>query len=112
MGRRIILSKQKNFDISQLITRDDMITKVKEGKKTAVRRNNRYGNVGDTFQIANQTYELVRVYEQYLGDVTEANAKEEGFENLDAYKESITSIHDNAVWVPKLVVWVHEFQPK
>lgn len=106
------LGNEHKLDINQLITREDMIEKVKTGKKTAIRRNNRYGDIGDTFKLADTMYELVNIYEQQLGDVTEENAKQEGFESLEAYKNSITSMHKNAVWVPKMNVWVHEFKRK
>lgn len=103
------MSREQKMNINQLITREDMIDKVKTGKKRAVRRSNRFAEIGDQFEVDGQLFEMVNVYQQQLGDVTEEDAWKEGFESLDAYKESITSIHEDAVWVPKLKVWVHEF---
>src|SRR5699024_6892479 len=101
-NREVEHTLSEKMDINQLITRKEMIEKVKQGKKTAIRRNNRYGDVGDTFELEGREYEITNIYEQKLGDVTEENAKQEGYESLAAYQESITSIHKGAVWVPKL----------
>src|SRR5699024_4010272 len=98
--------------IRNMITREDMVNKVKEGDKTAIRRQKRFADVGDTFELAGSTYEITNVYQQQLKDVTEEDAQKEGFADLEAYKESITSIHEEAVWMPKLTVWVHEFKAK
>lgn len=103
------MSKEELMNINQLITRADMIEKVKDGSKRAVRRSNRFAEIGDQFEVDGLVFEMIKIYQQQLGDVTEEDAHKEGFDSLEAYKESITSIHEGAVWVPKLKVWVHEF---
>lgn len=104
------MSEDKKMDIRLMITREDMIDKVVAGEKTAIRRQKCFADVGDTFELKESKFKITDVYEQQLGNVTEQDARNEGFENLDAYKESITSIHEGAVWVPKLTVWAHEFK--
>ena len=83
---------------------------MKKGEKTAVRRSNRFGNIGDTWEVDGEIFMLENVYKQKLGEVTEENAKQEGYASLEEYKQAITSIHDGSVWNPNLEVWVHEFK--
>ena|SRR5690625_326970 len=97
-------------NIQQLVTIQADIEKMKNGQKTTVRRNNRYGEIGDSLQLDSYTFRLKNVYEQKLGDMTEANAKEEGFEGLQQYKDKILAIHDNMEWDPSYKVWVHELE--
>ena len=104
------MSTENNMDISYMITREDMKKMVAEGKKTAIRRQKRFGDIGDTFELDGNTYEITNVYEQQLQDITDEQARQEGFADLEAYQQSITSIHEDAVWVPKLKVWAHEFK--
>lgn len=100
------------FELKNLVTRKDDIKKIKAGKKSAVRRSNRFGEVGDTWELDGELFVLVNVYQQKLGNVTEANAKQEGYPNLDEYINGITSIHEGSVWDPEYKVWVHEFKAK
>src|SRR5690625_1082533 len=97
-------------DIQQLVTIQADIEKIKNGLKTTVRRNNRYGEIGDTLQLDSYTFRLKNMYEQTLGDLTEANAIEEGFEGLQQYKDRILAIHDNMEWDPSYTVWFHELE--
>ena len=98
------------FELKNLITRNEDIEKVKQGLKTAVRRSNRFGDVGDEWQLAGKTLRLENVYQQKLAEVTDEHAKQEGYENLEAYKRAIYDIHEEAVWHPDMKVWVHEFK--
>jgi len=100
----------KNRNIQQLVTLQSDVEKIKNGQKTAVRRNNRYGEIGDILQFDSHTFTLKNAYEQKLGEMTEENAKEEGFENLQQYKDRILSIHQNMKWDPEVKVWVHELE--
>src|SRR5699024_7003998 len=103
------MSKDKKMDIRLMITREDMIEKVTTGEKTAIQRQQRFADVGDTFELEGSMYKITDVYQQQLGDVNNQDAQNEGFDNLEAYKESITYIHEGAVWVPKLTVCAHKF---
>src|SRR5690625_6965191 len=96
----------KNRYIQQLVTLQSDVEKIKNDQKTAVRRNNRYGEIGDILQFDSHTFTLKNAYEQKLGEMTEENAKEEGFENMQQYKERILSIHQNMKWDPEVKVWV------
>lgn len=98
------------FELKNLVTIPEDIDKIKKGVKTAVRRSNRFGDIGDTWELDGETLTLENVYKQKLGEVTEENAKQEGYTCLEDYKEAITSIHEGSVWTPNLEVWVHEFK--
>lgn len=100
------------FDIQDLVTRENDIEKIINGNKTSVRRNDRYADPGDTLELQGHTFEVSHVYPQKLKDVTEENAKQEGYQNLEEYKKTLTSIHHGAVWEPEAIVWVHELKAK
>src|SRR5699024_661649 len=103
------MSKDKKMDIRLMITREDMIEKVTSGEKTAIRRQQRFADVGDTFELEGSMFKITDVYQQQLADLTNQAAQDDGFDILEAYTESTTSIHDGAVWVPKWTVWAHDF---
>lgn len=98
------------YELKNLVTRKSDIEKIKQGLKTAVRRSNRFGNLGDEWELAGTTLRLENVYQQKLADVTDQHAQQEGYENLVAYQKAITSIHAEAIWNPEITVWVHEFK--
>lgn len=100
----------KSCSIDKLVTKEDDVKKVIAGIKTATRRNRRYADVGEIMTLDEHQFVVNHVYSQSLGEVTEENAIQEGYENLDQYKESILSLHPGMRWVPKMKVWVHEFQ--
>jgi len=85
------------------------IKKVLEGIKTATRRNGRYADVGEIMTLEGQQFRIDQVYEQSLGELTDEDAKREGFDTVDEYKESILSYHPGMPWLPHMKVWVHEF---
>ncbi len=101
----------KSCTIDKLVTKENDIKKVISGTKTATRRNRRYADVGEILTLDGHEFVINNVYSQSLGEVTEENAIQEGYENLEQYKESILSLHPGMKWVPKMKVWVHEFQP-
>lgn len=108
-------NKQKwpeKYDIDKLVQRPADIEKIMNGEKTSERRNDRYADAGDEVKLDGQTFIVENVYPQKLEEVTEENAKQEGYANLEEYKNALTSIHHGAVWEPERVVWVHELKRK
>lgn len=99
----------KTCSIDRLVTMESDIQKVLEGKKTATRRNGRYADVGEIMTLEGKSFKIDRVYEQSLGELTDEDAKREGFNTVDEYKESILSYHPGMPWLPQMKVWVHEF---
>ncbi|MBU5465871.1 ASCH domain-containing protein [Virgibacillus sp. MSJ-26] len=102
----------EKYDINKLVTRQKDIDKIIKGEKTSERRNDRYADAGDELELDGHTFVVEDVYPQKLKTVTEENAKQEGYDNLEEYKKSLTSIHHGAVWDPEAVVWAHELKEK
>src|SRR5690625_1819244 len=96
----------KNRNIQQLVTLQSDVEKIKNDQKTAVRRNNRYGEIGDILQFDSHTFTLKNAYEQKLDEMTE----EEGIKNMQQYKERIVSMHQNMKWDAEVKDWVHEIE--
>lgn len=100
----------KTCEIERLVTVPADVEKVIAGKKTATRRNGRYADIGEVMELQGHQFVVEKVYKQTLGELTEENAREEGYESLEGYKESILSIHPGMPWLPHMEVWVHEFR--
>jgi len=101
----------KTCSIERLITIDDDIQHVLEGKKLVTRRNGRYADPGEIMELRGKKFEVYKVYQQPLGEMTDADAKAEGYEDFEAYKQFILSMHQGMPWIPTMKVWVHEFRP-
>jgi N4-acetylcytidine amidohydrolase len=101
----------KTCSVERLITIEEDVKKVLVGEKTATRRNGRYADPGEVMTLEGRDFVVDRVYSQSLGELTDDDARREGFENVEAYKQSILSIHPGMPWLPQMRVWVHEFSP-
>ncbi|WP_416147994.1 ASCH domain-containing protein [Salipaludibacillus sp. HK11] len=99
----------KTCEIDRLITKPEDVEKALKGRKTATRRNGRYADPGEIMVLKGKSFKVDRVYQQTLGDVTDEIAVQEGYENLEEYKDSILSFHPGMPWLPDMKVWVHEF---
>ena len=114
MGDKEMIEKNnqlppKTCEIEKLVTVKEDVEKVLSGKKTATRRNGRYADIDESIEFHGMKLIVTNVYKQTLGEITDADAKAEGFENIEQYKESILSMHPGMPWVEKMSVWVHEF---
>jgi N4-acetylcytidine amidohydrolase len=101
----------KTCTIDRMITVEQDIERVLNGTKTATRRNGRYADPGERWELGGRTYEVTRVYRQALGDLTDEEARSEGFDSLESYKAYILGMHKGMPWIPSAKVWVHEFRP-
>lgn len=101
----------KTCTIERLVTLPEDVEKVIAGTKTATRRNGRYADVGEIMVLKDKEFIVNNVYSQTLGELTNEHAKQEGFETVEEYKETILSYHPGMPWLPKMKVWVHEFSP-
>ncbi|SFD45367.1 hypothetical protein SAMN05216238_101408 [Lentibacillus persicus] len=95
------------FDINKLVTIPEDIEKIIQGDKTAVRRNDRYADPGDKLELDGHTVIVENVYPQKLRDISDVDARQEGYNSLKEYKQGITSIHGEEVWDSDLIVWSH-----
>ncbi|MFB6135244.1 MAG: ASCH domain-containing protein [Halobacteriaceae archaeon] len=102
------------FTADNLVTRDRFVEAALEGRKDQVRRNDRYADPGDTFELDGVTFEVTDVYAQRLGDVDDEDARREGFRDLAQYRELIERVHEDAGggtgWDPDNEVVVHEIR--
>ena len=96
--------------IEKLITLPQDVEKAIAGKKTTTRRNGRHAEPGDHMVLNGVKFEITKVYEQSLGELTDADARTEGFDNVEGYKQSILAMHPGMPWLPQMKVWVHEFR--
>ncbi|WP_376767973.1 ASCH domain-containing protein [Neobacillus endophyticus] len=101
----------KTCSIERLITVEEDIQKVLAGQKTATRRNGRYADPGEIMTLEGRQFVVEKVYSQSLGELTDDDARREGFNNVEEYKQSILSMHPGMPWLPQMRVWVHEFRP-
>lgn|SRR5699024_7811839 len=102
----------EKYEIEKLISREKDITKLIEGEKLSVRRNDRYADEGDQILLDGHLFTVTDVYPQQLKNMTEQQAKDEGYESLSAYKDILTHIHEGAVWDPDQYVWAHYLKEK
>ncbi|MDQ0215341.1 hypothetical protein J2S13_001754 [Oikeobacillus pervagus] len=101
----------KTCTIERLVTIEDDVKKVIAGEKTATRRNGRYADVGEIMELEGHKFVIDRVYSQSLGELTDENARQEGYKSVEDYKQTILSMHPGMPWLPQMRVWVHEFSP-
>ncbi len=100
----------KTCSVERMITAEQDIKLVLEGKKTATRRNGRYADPGETFELQGKTFQVTQVYAQTLGEMTDSHAQQEGYDNMEGYKNYILSLHPGMPFLPHMQVWVHEFK--
>ncbi|WP_338469644.1 ASCH domain-containing protein [Niallia sp. XMNu-256] len=100
----------KTCTIERLVTIDKDVEKVLAGQKTATRRNGRYADPGEIMELKGKKFVVEKIYRQSLGELTDEDARKEGYESVEDYKQSILSIHPGMPWLPEMKVWVHEFK--
>ena len=100
---------EKTCSVERLVTVPEDVKKVLEGKKTATRRNGVYAYPGEIMVLDGKEFKVDKLYAQTLGELTENDAHQEGFDSLEEYKQSILSFHPKMPWLPTMNVWVHEF---
>lgn len=103
---------EKTCSIDRLVTHAKLVEAVKVGIKTQQRRNGVYGWPGETFKLDEMTFVVTDLKRQRLGDMTDADAKAEGYPTLNAYRDIILKMHAGMTWEPDSLVWVHSFAAK
>jgi N4-acetylcytidine amidohydrolase len=101
----------KTCSIERLITMESDVKMVLAGEKTATRRNGRYADPGEIMTLEGKQFVIERVYSQSLGELTDEDARREGYPTVEEYKQSILAYHPGMPWLPQMRVWVHEFSP-
>jgi N4-acetylcytidine amidohydrolase len=101
----------KTCSVERLVTLEEDVKKVLAGEKTATRRNGRYADPGEIMILEGKQFVVEKVYSQSLGELTDEDARREGYATVEEYKQSILSYHPGMPWLPQMRVWVHEFRP-
>ncbi|MFC6940143.1 ASCH domain-containing protein [Salinirubellus sp. GCM10025818] len=85
----------EEIDAGALLPNDRVQSMALDGEVTQIHRggSERYAEAGDTFEIEGTTFEVTSVEERTLGDVTDADARREGSESLEAYKRRMERVH-------------------
>ncbi len=100
-----------HVDTDVLLPNDHVKQAVLAGKMTQITRGKAYVEEGDTFEIEDQTFEVVAVEELTLGEMTDTDAQREGSADLDAYKERMVRVHSgNFEWDDDSSVVRHLFE--
>ncbi|MCY0870154.1 MAG: ASCH domain-containing protein [Firmicutes bacterium] len=100
----------KTCTIERLVTRPDDRARIVAGKKTAVRRNGRYADVGERFDVEGHSFVVTRVYRQRFGEMTAADYASEGVTDRIAYEAHLQAVHPGGLRLQDdMQVWVHEF---
>lgn len=100
----------KTCELDRLVTQPRLIALAINGEKTQQRRNGIYGYPGERFTLDGIAFEITGVSRQALGDMTEADAKAEGFSGLSDYQQLILRMHPGMQWQPDALVWLHQFR--
>ena len=101
---------EKTCAIDRLVRQPALVTAVLEGRKSQQRRDGVYGYPGETFELDGVTFRISALFRQRLGDMSEADARAEGFVDLRVYRDLIARMHPGMAWDGEHLVWVHEFE--
>jgi len=77
------------IDADDLLPAQRLRDAVAEGEITQIHRGDRHAEEGDTFVIDGNEYELVKVRERRLGEMTDEDARAEGSPDLEAYRNAL-----------------------
>jgi N4-acetylcytidine amidohydrolase len=101
---------EKTCSIARLITQPKLVTAVLAGIKTQQRRDGVYGWPGEVFTLGDSDFVITSLHRQRLGDMTDVDAKAEGYDDLQSYQAIILKMHANMVWNDDGLAWVHSFE--
>ncbi|MDQ6960629.1 MAG: ASCH domain-containing protein [Mariprofundaceae bacterium] len=103
---------EKTCSIDRLVRNLNLLRAAIRGEKTQQRRNGVYGYPGETFHLNGMSFVVTGLERRRLGDMTAADARAEGYESLDAYRNFILRMHKGMQWNDNAMVWVHSFRRK
>ena len=103
---------EKTCAIDRLIRHPKLVIAAKSGEKTQQRRNGIYAYPGETFKLDAIEFTITAVESQRLAEMTEADAKAEGYPSLETYRAMILKMHSGMQWDDSNHVWIHYFERK
>ena len=77
---------EKTCSIDRLITQPKLVAAAKAGIKTQQRRDGVYGWPGEEFVLDGMAFVMTALTRQSLGDMTDQQARAEGYPDLALYK--------------------------
>ena len=101
---------EKSCEIDRLVTHAKLVESALSGVKTQQRRDGIYAYPGETFLLEETEFTVTAVERKTLGDMTEDDAKAEGYPDLEAYKTIILRMHPGMEWDGSHLLWVHIFE--
>ena len=99
----------KTCDIDRLIRHTKLVDAALAGRKTQQRRNGLYAYPGETFELDGVAFKVTAVDRQRLGDMTDEDAKAEGYPDITSYRDTIVKMHAGMSWNEEHLVWIHHF---
>lgn len=100
---------EKTCEIERLIRHPKLIEAALAGRKTQQRRDGLYAYPGETFRLEGVTFEVTAVDRQLLGQMTDEDARAEGYPSMEFYRDMILKMHAGMSWHEDHPVWVHHF---
>lgn len=100
----------KTCEIDRLVRHPTLVEAALAGAKTQQRRDGVYGYPGESFVLEGVAFVMTGLERQSLADMSEADARAEGYPSLAAYKELILKMHAGMEWNGESLVWVHKFE--
>jgi hypothetical protein len=101
---------EKTCSIERLVRQKKLVDATLAGTKTEQRRDGVYGYPGESFMLESRSFEIVSLTHDRLGDMTDEEARAEGFTDLETYRALIIRMHRGMEWDPDHLVWVHRFR--
>jgi hypothetical protein len=108
--RAVPSSAMSEIEPDTLLPSDRMRQQALAGEVTQIHRGQQYAEEGDTFRIDGTAFEIVRVAERTLGDLTDSDARAEGARNLDHYRQILERAHDDFEWDDDSEIVLHRFE--
>ena len=101
---------EKTCSIDRLVNHPKLVEAALAGRKTQQRRNGVYAYPGEEFELGEKKFRVVDLRRECLGDMTDAEARAEGYPSREVYLELIKKMHKGVDLDLNGKVWVHEFE--
>ena len=101
---------EKTCEIERLIRHPKLVQAAIAGQKTQQRRDGVYAYPGEAFTLEGVGFTVTALERKSLGEMTDAEAKAEGYPGLEEYKQLILKMHPGMTWDNSHLVWVHHFE--
>ncbi len=101
---------EKTCEIDRLVRHPKLVAAALNGQKTQQRRDGVYAYPGEKFQLDGVDFTVTDLKRQKLGEMSDEEAKAEGYPSMEMYKNLILKMHAGMQWNEEALVWVHYFQ--